>query len=160
MDKGVKMPSKVKKMDLVTRLLMEESINRSMSGAVSGNNPEVKSGGCHQKVWIVETKERYTINWCGQAETETKIIGIYTNKADTIRNAKVSFTNMDMNDAMNDEDDDTMKMKSHGGVLCKLELEEGKAVSVEIRKADLNREIKSVMVLSGTQSKGGISGET
>ena len=41
MDKGVKMPSKVKKMDLVTRLLMEESINRSMSGAVSGNNPEV-----------------------------------------------------------------------------------------------------------------------
>ena len=70
-----------------------------------------------------------------------------------------------MYDAMYDEDDDTfdrnaMKMKSHGGVLCKLELEEGKAVSVQIRKANLNREIKSVMVLSGTQSKGGMSGGT
>ena len=34
MDKGVKMPSKVKKLDLVSRLLKEDSNNRPMPGTV------------------------------------------------------------------------------------------------------------------------------
>ena len=68
-------------------------------------------------------------------------MGVYTNKEDAIRNAKMSFKKMDMYYGMYNEDDDTFdrnakKMKRHGGVLCKFEGEEGEAISVEIRRAD------------------------
>jgi hypothetical protein len=71
-------------------------------------------------VWIVETKERYSNNWYGHAETETKTVGVYTNKEDAIRNAKMSLKKMDMYTTMYDENDDTFdrnakKMKRHGG---------------------------------------------
>ena len=96
-------------------------------------------------MWIVETKERYSNNWQGHAETETKTVGVYTNKEDAIRNAKMSFKKMDMYNTMYDEADDTFdrnakKMKRHGGVLCKFEGEEGEAISVEIRRANFNKD--------------------
>ena len=57
---------------------------------------------------------------------ETKIVGVYVNKTDAIRNAKVSFANTSLYEEMYDENDYTFdrnakKMKSRGGLLFKFE---------------------------------------
>ena len=79
---------------------------------------------------------------------ETKIVGVYVNKTDAIRNAKVSFANMSLYEEMYEENDYTFdknakKMKNHGGLLCKFEGGEGESISVSIRRASFNKEMKS-----------------
>eukprot|EP00090_Calanus_glacialis_P034282 TRINITY_DN5745_c0_g1_i1.p1 TRINITY_DN5745_c0_g1~~TRINITY_DN5745_c0_g1_i1.p1 ORF type:complete len:201 (-),score=70.72 TRINITY_DN5745_c0_g1_i1:81-683(-) len=147
-EKGVKMPSKVKKIDLVTRLIQGDS-KGSMPGTVSYNDLDHTASGISQEVWIVETSERYSNNWYGNAETETKIVGVYINKTDAIRNAKISFANMSLYEEMYEENDYTFdknahkKMKNHGGLLCKFVGGGGESISVSIRRASFNKEMKS-----------------
>ena len=62
-------------------------------------------------MWIGETSSRYSNNWYGHAETDTKIVGVYTNKTDAIRNAKVSFANMSLYEEMYEENDDNFDKK-------------------------------------------------
>eukprot|EP00092_Neocalanus_flemingeri_P034692 GFUD01037747.1.p1 GENE.GFUD01037747.1~~GFUD01037747.1.p1 ORF type:complete len:237 (-),score=83.90 GFUD01037747.1:56-766(-) len=142
--RGVEMPSKTKKPDLVSRLL-EEDANRPLSGGEDSAKRKVeKTVGAEEKVWLVETNNRHD----GYGEMERNVVGIYNTKTDAVKNAKVAFTNMDLYKCMYTVEGDTFeeyakKIGRHGGVLCELGGEEGEMISVSISAVDLNKEVKS-----------------
>ena len=96
------------------------------------------------EVWIVETRTRLSNH--RDEETETKVVGVYTNKADAVRNAKVSFTKLmlyeEMYHAKRVNDEITKKLERNGGVLQELKGEEGESHIVHLTRARFNREIK------------------
>eukprot|EP00092_Neocalanus_flemingeri_P096074 GFUD01122280.1.p1 GENE.GFUD01122280.1~~GFUD01122280.1.p1 ORF type:complete len:191 (-),score=75.76 GFUD01122280.1:88-660(-) len=151
-ERGVEVPSKTRKLGLVTRLLQEDANRPVPGGELSTKKSKVEKdtdgGSKNEKVWLVETNNLSYNHWKGQQFAEKKLVGVYTNKTEAIKNAKVAFTNMDMYEDMYNEEDDTFdenakKMKRNGGVLCSFEGGEGEIIRVGIRVLDLNKEVKS-----------------
>eukprot|EP00092_Neocalanus_flemingeri_P010160 GFUD01010950.1.p1 GENE.GFUD01010950.1~~GFUD01010950.1.p1 ORF type:complete len:176 (+),score=40.03 GFUD01010950.1:125-652(+) len=139
------MPSSSRKPDLVSRLQQEVG-NRPLSGESSVKTRKVmeKKVGRSQKVWLVETIRRYERDCRNNAETERKLVGIYSNKTNAIEYAKVAISDMDMSDSERDDtrDEIAQVMGRHGGLLCEFEHEEGGEMSVSVRRANFNKPVK------------------
>jgi len=107
-----------------------------------------------KKVWIVETREKEgTFN-----EPEIKLVGVYSNREDAIKNAKVYFSRMELYEVLYTEeqdkwDENVAKMGRHGGVLCKFDWEDGEGdgeeLGIAIRRLDLDRKFDDKMYDEG-----------
>jgi len=107
-----------------------------------------------KKVWIVETREKEgTFN-----EPEIKLVGVYSNKEDAIKNAKVYFSRMELFEVLYTEeqdkwDENVNRMGRHGGVLCKFDWKDGEGdgeeLGIAIRRLDLDRKFHDNVVDEG-----------